>query len=180
MEYPRTSHDVDALMGDLNTLVKDITEAKQKVVALTAAATELGGYVSVAVNARGVVVETQIDPRALESISAQRLAAAVTTAAQRAAEEVNAKAAEIWAPINDRRNDLPRADDALEGMPNLDDLFATPEPSLAPPGRDSRETSQPEEEYEALESKPRGVGDEEFFEDVEVRKEPPRFSGGSW
>ncbi|MFW0783840.1 YbaB/EbfC family nucleoid-associated protein [Gordonia sp. CPCC 206044] len=181
MEFPRTADDVDSLMGSLNSLVGEITDARNKVAALTATASELDGRVTVAVNARGIVIDTILDEDVFTQVTPHRLSSAITSAAQKAAAEVNATAAEVWQPINDRRNDLPRASDALEGLPNIDGLLGTPpEPPLTPP-RHRGLPADDESSYEELEITTKPT-EEPYFENLEDRDDPPRtsFRDSAW
>ncbi|MYR07551.1 hypothetical protein GTV32_15120 [Gordonia sp. SID5947] len=166
MQFPRTADDVDSLLGSLNSLVGEITDARQKVAALTATATDLDGRVTVSVNARGIVTETLIDEDVFTQVTPQRLGAAITGAAQKAAAEVNTAAAEVWRPINERRNALPRASEALDGLPRFDELSADPPvPPMTPPPHNAP-----------------AVDDEPYFENVEDREDPPRtsFRDSAW
>lgn len=131
MDFPRNADDVDDLMSSFNTLVDEIAEARTKVAALTATASELEGRVRVTVNARGVVIETFLDDDVAEQVPTPRLASAITAAAQSAAAQVGTEAARIWDPINERRGGLPRASDVLAGIPKFDELLGSaPEPPL--------------------------------------------------
>ncbi len=163
MDFPRTADDVDALVGTMNSILGDIATTLPKATALTATAAELDGRVRVSVNARGIVTETAIDEDALTTVTAARLGAAITAAAQAAAHEVGTKAQEVWAPITEAQRSMPRASDILDGLPDISTMFGVkPEPPLTPPHHEPTDA----EVYVELEH-PATTDDEPYFEDAQ-------------
>ncbi|MFI9506331.1 YbaB/EbfC family nucleoid-associated protein [Nocardia sp. NPDC052566] len=149
-------------MESLQSSVKSMMDAQRKQAQMTGTATAAGKRVTVVVNARGVVIQTRFSPE-VRDLTYEEIAAAVTTAAQDAAAQVERKTREIIASLqeSDARLRLPKFSDIVPGMPEPEDLLPEPpEVSLAPPGARSRRDSTEDTSME--------------FDRVEQRAEPKR------
>ncbi|MFW0796535.1 YbaB/EbfC family nucleoid-associated protein [Gordonia sp. CPCC 205515] len=165
MDFPRTADDIEPLLGTMNSLLSDIASTRTKAIELTATASELDGRVQVSVNARGIVTETILDEDALTTLTPQRLGAAITAAAQAAAQEVNARTQELWAPITAKQQSLPRASQIFDGLPDIAAKLADrPEPALTPPTRTAPAAADDDMYYEDIEAHTNTVDDEPHFE----------------
>ncbi|WP_260993721.1 YbaB/EbfC family nucleoid-associated protein [Mycobacterium deserti] len=100
----------------------DIAAVQRKQAELTASAAVADGMVEVTVSAHGHVIATEIDESYLDEYELQELGDHITAAAQQAARTVADRAAEMMAPIADRRRFLPGLSEIVEGAPDLRDL----------------------------------------------------------
>lgn len=100
----------------------DIAAVQQKQAELTATAASADGLVEVTVNAHGHLIKTEIAESYLDEYDFEELADHVTEAAQSAARAAADRAAELMAPITDRRRSLPGLSEVLDGAPDLRDL----------------------------------------------------------
>lgn len=142
-------------MEDVLALVQeqmaDLAALQQKQSALTAIGTAADRTVEVTVDARGVVTKTVIDASYLDEFEFAELGTHVTAAARAAAAEVGRRAAELIAPLNERRHMLPSLSDIVEGAPDIgalvDDMVATMGPAPARPAQDDDGWEEPPAGY---------------------------------
>ncbi|MQY27915.1 YbaB/EbfC family nucleoid-associated protein [Nocardia aurantia] len=133
-------------LADLVDLVRggftELAQAQQDRARLTASAHAGGRRVTVTVNADGVVIETTFADD-IGELSFTEIAAAVTAAAQQAAERVRVAAAAIMAGVTRRQEQIPGFDELFPGTPDF--IAMIPQPpvvSTAAPG--SRERAAPD------------------------------------
>nr|WP_234712899.1 YbaB/EbfC family nucleoid-associated protein [Mycolicibacterium komanii] len=107
----------------------DIAAIQKAQAQLTASASSADGLVEVTVNAHGHLIDTVIDETYLDEFEFEDLAGHVTEAAQAAIRSAAGQAADMMAPITERRRTLPSMSDFFDGAPDLRDL--------APPGFES-------------------------------------------
>lgn len=126
--------DFTELMAQAQEQLADIAAVQQRQAALTATASAADEMVQVSVNARGVVIETKIDPDYLDEFDFEDLGAYITEAAQRAAASIQQQAATLMKPLMQRRDALPSLSEIISGAPDLRDYAARiPSVSTAPP-----------------------------------------------
>ncbi|MFE3188734.1 YbaB/EbfC family nucleoid-associated protein [Nocardia sp. NPDC059240] len=121
-----------SILEGFTAQMREIAEASQRRVQLTASGTAARGRVTVTVNADGVVISTRFAAD-IGELTYQEIAAAVTAAAQQATEEVQRQSRELLQPLRDRRAKMPRLSELIEGMPELATRAPIPPASLAPP-----------------------------------------------
>lgn len=128
-----------SILDGLTAQLREIAEASQQRVQLMANGTAAGGRVTVTVNADGVVIATKFSGD-IGDLTYEEIAKAVTTAAQKAAEDVLRQSRELLQPYRDRRATMPRLSDLIEGLPDVGALAPTAPPpaSLAPPNARER------------------------------------------
>ncbi|GAB2562348.1 YbaB/EbfC family nucleoid-associated protein [Nocardia heshunensis] len=128
---------VAAILEGFTTQMREIAEASQQRAQLMASASAANGRVTVTVNADGVVIATRFAAD-FHELSHDELAKAVTTAAQRAAQDVARKSQELLQPLRDRRATMPKLSELIEGMPDLQQarLDPPPAPVSAPNSRE--------------------------------------------
>ena len=119
----------------------DIAAVQRRQAELTASAAVADGLVEVTVNVHGHVIATAIDESYLDDYEFDELADHVTAAAQAAARSVADQAAEMMAPIADRRRQLPGLSEIVDGAPDLRDLL----PHALEPFGDTRPGSEADE-----------------------------------
>ncbi|WP_067830121.1 YbaB/EbfC family nucleoid-associated protein [Nocardia inohanensis] len=126
-----------AMVDEFQVQMQVLADYHRKRSQLTATGTALQRRVTVVLNADGVVIETRFDPDL--DLHLSELAAAVTEAAQAAATELASKTAELTAPIQERRDRLPKMSDLLEEVPDLTAHIPEFIPaSIAPPNAAER------------------------------------------
>ncbi|MBA0047870.1 YbaB/EbfC family nucleoid-associated protein [Mycobacteroides sp. LB1] len=139
MVNERPGVDFTEIMAVAQEQLADIAVVQRQQAALTATAAVADGMVQVSVNARGVVVETKIDPEYLDEYDFEELGQDITYAAQLAAQDVNRRAAALMEPLLDRRAELPPLSEILHGAPDLHDFESRiPSVSTAPPDSPER------------------------------------------
>ncbi|MFC9892451.1 YbaB/EbfC family nucleoid-associated protein [Nocardia sp. NPDC127579] len=135
--------EVAGLLDEFRGRMRNIAEAQQKRVKLTATATTRDRAISVTVNANGVIIETKFSER-VDELSYDQIAKTVTQLAQQAAAEVAAKTKELAAPLFADRDRQPKLSDVIEGMPDIEaEIPLEPPVSLAPPGSSERADEEP-------------------------------------
>ncbi len=113
-----------------------VAQLQQQRARLTATASVRDKKVTVTVNANSVVIET-VFADDIDELSYDEIAAAVTEAAQKAAEEVTRRAYDLAKPLMAERANRPKLSDVLEGLPEFQ-MPAEPEVSTAAPGSAER------------------------------------------
>ncbi|MEV3959462.1 YbaB/EbfC family nucleoid-associated protein [Nocardia sp. NPDC050193] len=144
--------------------MKMVAHLQQQRARLTATASARDKKVTVTVNANSVVIET-VFAEDIDELSYTEIAAAVTEAAQKAAEEVTRRAHELAKPLLAGRAERPKLSDMLEGIPEFR-MPEEPEVPTAAPGSDERAA------FDAAVDEP-----EMTFTDVEYVDRPGRTSG---
>ncbi|WP_327151657.1 YbaB/EbfC family nucleoid-associated protein [Nocardia sp. NBC_01329] len=154
--------------------MKLVAQLQQQRARLTATASVRDKKVTVTVNANSAVIET-VFADDIDELSYDEIAAAVTEAAQKAAEEVTRRAHELAEPLMAARADRPKLSDVLEGIPEFQ-MPPEPEVSTAAPGSVERSAIETAAEEAAM-----------TFSDVEYvdhrRDSPgraPEVSDSSW
>jgi DNA-binding protein YbaB len=117
-------HELTEALALLQEHIADLAAVEKKRAALSATAAVADGTVVVTVNAHGVVSDAVIDESYLEQHDLDELGRFVTTAAQRAARDVQQQAAQLLAPLAERRARFPSLADTVDGAPDIRDLLA--------------------------------------------------------
>ncbi|MGC4936084.1 YbaB/EbfC family nucleoid-associated protein [Gordonia sp. DT30] len=124
---------LDDIAGSVHRFRNETAAITERLRALTADAWSADEYVHIWVNARGVVIETEIDLDDLDTVTPDELAASITEATQKAARAVAAKATRLQDQLWEHATkDGPRID-GLEQFRGIE-----PEVSLAPPDSEER------------------------------------------
>ena len=161
---------VNSLMETLREQQRDLSTLQERMAAITAAASSSQDLVRATVNSRGIVIQVQFHPDAVErSGGLAALGRYVTEAVQRAAQDAQSQVDELMAPMRERVEGLPQASEMFPGMPDADDFIPEPvDPSLAPPDAPERNR--------ALSTDP-----DEFYGEMEqVRRQPDGPIDRSW
>ncbi|WP_084534937.1 YbaB/EbfC family nucleoid-associated protein [Nocardia yamanashiensis] len=129
----RESGDAASILEGFQEQMRAIAEASRKRAQLTASASAANGRITVTVNADGIVIATRLSADA-DSLTLDEIAAAVTSAAQKAAADVGRQAQELLRPLRDERSRMPKLSELFDGMPDLQTQAPViPPASLAPP-----------------------------------------------
>lgn len=127
-----------SILESFTAQMREIAEASQQRAQLMASGTAAGGRVTVTVNADGIVIATRFAAD-IGELTHDEIAKAVTTAAQRAAQDVAKQSRELLQPLRDRRATMPKLSELIEGMPDLQQApLDPPAASLAPPNSRER------------------------------------------
>lgn len=115
-------HQMTEVLALVSEQMADIAAVQREQAQLTASAEAADGLVVVTVDARGHVIETEIDKSYLEEYELDELGEHVTSAAQSAAQLVAQRAAALMVPIDERRRMLPSLSNFVDTAPDLRDL----------------------------------------------------------
>jgi DNA-binding protein YbaB len=124
-------HQLTEVLALVQEQMADIAAVQQKQAELTASAASADGLVEVTVNVHGHLLKTEIDESYLDEYEFSELGEHITEAAQAAARTAATLAAEMMAPIADRRRLFPALSEIADGAPDLRDLAP---PALDPFG----------------------------------------------
>jgi DNA-binding protein YbaB len=133
MTNERAKDTMAAILDGFTEQMRMIAEIQRKRAELIARGSAEGGRVTVTVNADGVVIETRF-AEDIDDLDYDRIARAVTEAAQQAAATMARTCRELAEPLAQRRAQQPRLEELIEGMPDLRRRIPTPpRVSTAPP-----------------------------------------------
>lgn len=134
------------LMDVVRSGMKSIAQAQRRQAELTATASAAGRRVTVVVNANCVVIETRFSDD-IDDLSYAEIAAAVTAATQRAADEIQRRTGELMGSLKTEQARMPRLSEFVAGIPDVAEMLPTPPPvSTAPPNarrKIAAETDEP-------------------------------------
>ncbi|MEU0503975.1 YbaB/EbfC family nucleoid-associated protein [Nocardia sp. NPDC005998] len=121
------------LMEMMRMGVESIARAQEKQALLTATGYAAGKRVAVVVNANNVVIQTRFTDD-VSDLSYAELAAAITTAGQDAAAQIQRRTSEMVDEMRAQTARLPKLSEFVPGLPDLREMLpARPEVSSAPP-----------------------------------------------
>ncbi|WP_225729916.1 MULTISPECIES: YbaB/EbfC family nucleoid-associated protein [unclassified Nocardia] len=126
MANERLKADAAMALEALEDQLSGIAELQRRRMALTGTAFACDKRIRVTVNAAGVLVDTQFADD-IDELSYEEIAAAMTSAVQSAAADVERQADELMRPLLEARAKLPKLSDIFDGAPD----FGAPA-SLAP------------------------------------------------
>ncbi|MGW5450592.1 YbaB/EbfC family nucleoid-associated protein [Nocardia sp. NPDC003979] len=127
-----------ALLDAFSRQISAIAEVAQKRALLTGTGLTSDKRVIVTVNADGAVIETKFSSD-IDELTYDEIAKGVTTAAQRALEDVGRQSQELMQPVTDQRAAMPKLHELIDNLPDLDSQAPTlPAASLAPPNSPER------------------------------------------
>lgn len=145
MDTDGVRHELTDALALLQEHIAELAIVEKKRAALSATATVADGTVVVTVNAHGVVSDAAIDESYLDEHDLVELGGFVATAAQDAARAVERQAAQLLAPLAERRAQFPSLADIVDGAPDIRDLLA--HLHVADQGQSSaRDDDHPEED----------------------------------
>jgi DNA-binding protein YbaB len=136
MDNDALRHDFTEILALVQQQMHGLEETQHKQDALSAKGIAADGLVAVTVDSRRMVTDVDIDESYLKDFEFAELGAHVASAAGMAVQEVERQAAELMAPMTQRREAIWAATGALEDMPDLADVFArvgVPMPNAAHP-----------------------------------------------
>ncbi len=146
------------LLQELAQQREDMSTLQQRLAAVMGTAKSTNDLVTAWVNARGILIQLQFHPDALERAGGlDALGRHITQATQKAAQEVKLQIDEILGPMRDRVKAMPQLSEMFPGIPDIDDYIPEPvEPSTEPPFSPERQTpvDDDDEYYESLEQRP--------------------------
>jgi DNA-binding protein YbaB len=116
--------DFEDAMALVQDQIRDIAVIKEKQAAITAKGTAADGLVEVTVDAQRMVTKTEIDESYLSDFELAELGGHITTAAQQAAGEVDRQMAALFAPMTERRQQMPSLSGLGIEVPDLQDLIS--------------------------------------------------------
>jgi len=121
----------DSLRSEFNQVLalvqeqmRDLSHIEQRRSVMTATAAAADGLVEVTVNAQRTVVKTVVDDSYLEDFELAELGDHVTGAAQAAVRQLDARAQELLAPMNERRKAVSEISGNVIGLPGFREALA--------------------------------------------------------
>ena len=124
MDNDTARHELIEVLALVQEQMADLAVVEMARAALSATATGADGTVVVTVNVDGVVTKTAVSESYLNEHELADLGRHVTAAAQAAARDVERKAAELLAPLAERRARFPSLSGVVEGAPDIRDLVS--------------------------------------------------------
>ncbi|OBA57209.1 hypothetical protein A5647_24335 [Mycobacterium sp. 1100029.7] len=124
MSNDATSHDVTDVLSMVQEQMRDLSLMQQRRATLTATATAAEGTVSITVDAQRTVTQTVVDEAYLDEFELADLGGYITSAAQRAAQDIERQSAELLAPLTTRRQEISSLSGHVVDAPGFADLLA--------------------------------------------------------
>ena len=122
-------HEMRHVLALVQEQLQELSTIEQKRSAIEATGTAADGLVEVTVNAQRLVTSTVIDEAYLEDFEFAELGGHITTAAQKAGEEVERRSAALLGPMSRRREEIT----SLEAPPVPSLIFRSCCPAFAQP-----------------------------------------------
>ena len=119
---------VDELMGEFQRLRAGADELQQKIKAVSVTARSDDKYVTVTVNARGELMELELDPRIYRRPDSKALADTITATLRRASAEAADRVAELCKPL------LPESEVRAHLNQDIDGMFRRIDSATLPEG----------------------------------------------
>lgn len=139
MSNERLMADAAMMMEAFTEQMSGIAKIQRDRARLTATVTACDKRISVTVNADGILIATKFADD-IKDLSYEDIAAAMTESVQAAAQKVQKLTQELMDPLRQRKNQLPKLSEMLEGAPDLGEMMPiAPPASTAPPGSPERE-----------------------------------------
>jgi DNA-binding protein YbaB len=124
MDNDAARHELSNVLALAELQMQELAVIEQKRSAIVATATAADGMVEVTVNAQRLVTSTVIDESYLNDFEFADLGGYVTTAAQKAGEEVERRSAALLAPMTQRRAEITSQSGSRVGMPDFQKLLS--------------------------------------------------------
>lgn len=141
MGNERLAADMASILDGLQDQLQGIAELQRQRSMLTATASVADKRVQVTVNADGMVVETRFTSD-IDDLSYEEIAEYVTAAAQAATRGVMARSRELMQPLIERKSQLPKLSEMVEGAPDLEDFLPVAPPAPTAPPRDHQDEDE--------------------------------------
>jgi len=135
----------DHVLSLVQKQFRDVSVLQQKRSALTAKGTAADGMVVVTVDAQNTVTETVIDDSYLKEFEFAELGGHITSAAQKAAEDIRQKSTALMAPLAERRNEISSLSSVVAGAPDFGELLAGLHAAANNPDGDGTHQSPPDQ-----------------------------------
>ncbi|MDV3124017.1 YbaB/EbfC family nucleoid-associated protein [Mycobacterium sp. 21AC1] len=117
-------HDLLEVLALVQEQMTELADFEEKRAALSATATSADGTVVVTVNVDGLLTETAVSESYLDEYDLADLGGHLTAAAQAAVCDVERQAAELLAPLAERRAQVPALSEIVQGAPDIRDLVS--------------------------------------------------------
>ncbi|MCT7659698.1 YbaB/EbfC family nucleoid-associated protein [Mycobacterium deserti] len=123
MDNETARHDLTEALALMQEHLAELAVVERRRAALSATAASAEGTVVVAVDARGVVFEANVDESYFDEHDLADLGGFIAEAAQAAAADVAHRSAEMLAPLSERRAQFPSLADIVDGAPDIRSLL---------------------------------------------------------
>ncbi|WP_227984312.1 YbaB/EbfC family DNA-binding protein [Nocardia spumae] len=123
----RLRADMMTVLEGLDEQLRGIAEIQLRRSRLTATARTCEQRIEVTVNADGLLIETTFADD-ISDLTYDEIAAGMTAAVQQAAAEVLRLGGELMRPLRDRKMQLPKLSEIIEGAPDLGEMMPTAPP----------------------------------------------------
>ncbi len=127
MVNERLQADMMTVLEGLDEQLRGIAEIQLRRSRLTAAARTCEQRIEVTVNADGLLIETKFADD-ISDLTYDEIAAGMTAAVQQAAAEALRLGAELMQPLRERKTQLPKLSEIIEGAPDLGEMMPTAPP----------------------------------------------------
>jgi DNA-binding protein YbaB len=117
-------HEMRHVLALVQEQLQELSTIEQKRSAIEATGTAADGLVEVTVNAQRLVTSTVIDEAYLEDFEFAELGGHITTAAQKAGEEVERRSAALLGPMSRRREEITSLGGASGAIPDFQELLS--------------------------------------------------------
>ncbi|MBF6242286.1 MULTISPECIES: hypothetical protein [Nocardia] len=124
----RLHADMMTVLEGLDEQLRGIAEIQLRRSRLTATASTCEQRIQVTVNADGLLIDTKFADD-IEDLTYDEIAAGMTAAVQQAAAEVLRLGAELMQPLRERKLQLPKLSEFVEGAPDLGQMMPTAPPA---------------------------------------------------
>ncbi|WP_405179626.1 YbaB/EbfC family DNA-binding protein [Nocardia sp. NBC_01377] len=118
MVNERLHADMMTMLEGLDEQMRGIADVQLKRSKLTATASTCEARITVTVNADGLLIQT-VFADDIADLTFDEIAEGMTEAVQKAAQEVDRLSQELLAPLRERKSQLPKLSDIIEGAPDL-------------------------------------------------------------
>ncbi len=125
MDNDAARHELIDALALVQEQMADLAAAEAARSELYSTASTADGTVTVTVDADGVVIETVVDETYLDDHDLADLGSYLTAAAQNAIGGVERKVSELFAPLAQRRTEMPALSDIVAGAPDIRELLST-------------------------------------------------------
>jgi DNA-binding protein YbaB len=134
MDNDSLRHDLAEVMALAQDQMRELSAAQQQRMALSGKGTAADGLVEVTVDAQRMVTSTVIGESYLQEFEFADLGGHITTAAQAAAQEVERRGAELFAPLAQRRQAISALSGGLVDAPDFRELMSLINPDAPAAG----------------------------------------------
>ncbi|MFF0452309.1 YbaB/EbfC family nucleoid-associated protein [Nocardia africana] len=124
----RLHADMMTVLEGLDEQLRGIAEIQLRRSRLTATASACEQRIQVTVNADGLLIDTKFADD-IADLTYDEIAAGMTAAVQQAAAEVLRLGAELMRPLRERKAQLPKLSEFVEGAPDLGQMMPTAPPA---------------------------------------------------